>query len=354
MYSGAMIIVIIAGGSGTRLWPLSQGNHPKHLLKLTGQHSLMQNTFRRAALMTDEIYVITEASHADQVREQLPDLDSEHVIVEPGRRGTASCITLTLSHLQARHPTEETVVFLHADHHIVDTEGFALTVRAAANASLRHGAIALIGLEPTYPATGFGYIQMGKEHGVEEGLPVREVVSFLEKPDLETAEGYLKTGDYLWNLGLFAAPLGTWEKQLREYAPELFSAYEGLNALLGQDEKLAEYYMSLKSQPIDTALVEKSKRLVVVPGRFDWADIGSFFDLHKILQGDDGNSLAGDVSMIDCEDSMIHASDKPIIAIGLSGLIVVDTPEGLLVCTKEQSQLVGELSKRLAARKEPA
>lgn len=346
-----MIIVIIAGGSGTRLWPLSQGNHPKHLLKLTGQYSLLQNTFRRAALMTDEIYIIPEASHIDEVREQLPELPADHILVEPGRRGTASCVTWALAHLSLRHEASQPVVFLHADHHIIDTENFCRTVRAAANASVQTGAVALIGLEPTYPATGFGYIQMGAEHGIEEGLPVREVKSFLEKPDLKTAEDYLASGEYLWNLGLFAAPLGVWERQLREYAPDLFTAYEGLRALDGQKTKLPEYYLSLKSQPIDTALIEKSERLVVLPGKFDWADIGSFFDLHKILKGDDGNSLAGDVSMIDCEDSMIHASSKPIIAIGLSGLIVVDTPDGLLVCTKEQSQLVGELSKRLAARK---
>lgn len=344
-----MVIVIIAGGSGTRLWPLSQGDHPKHLLSLTGENSLLQNTYRRSRLITDDVYVVTEASHSKIVEQQVPELSSHQLIVEPGRRGTASCTVLALSRVAQNHDPDETVVFLHADHHIVDEDGFAATVRAAAQASKLKNSLALIGLEPTHPATGFGYIECGEEVALEEGLPVMLVKSFKEKPDAQTAKKYLKAGNYLWNLGLFAASLKLWRQEFEAYSPYYYEALVSLESLDG--EKLNKFYLELESAPIDTALIENTKQLVVIPGRFDWADIGSFFDLHKILQGNDGNVLKGDVHMIDCDDSMIHGTDKPIIAIGLSGLIVVDTPEGLLVCSKTQSQLVGELSKKLQAKK---
>ncbi len=344
-----MIICIIAGGSGTRLWPLSQPNYPKHLLRLTGKTSMLQNTFARAKGLTDDIYIITEASHAAEVREQLPDLEVSHVLVEPGRRGTASCIALALAIISRDQP-DETVVFLHADHHIIDTEGFGTTVRAAAQSSELDSRIALIGLEPTHAATGFGYIKSGREVRNVDGISVRTAERFVEKPSFEVAEGYLAEGNYLWNLGLFAAPVAVFVRAMRRHAPDLFAGFERLRQS-ETEEDLASAYLDLANQAIDYALMEKIDDLLVVPGRFDWADIGSYFDLHKILQGVDSNALSGDIYQIDCSDSMIHGSGKPIVAIGLSGIVVVDTPDGLLVCAKDQSQLVGDMVKQLQAKK---
>jgi mannose-1-phosphate guanylyltransferase len=343
-----MVIVIIAGGSGTRLWPLSQPNYPKHLLRLTGDNSLLQNTYERARQSTDKIYIVTEASHAGEVRDQLPELDPTHVLVEPGRRGTASCILLALATVNRDYPGE-TVVFLHADHHIVDAAGFTATVQAAATAAADEQRIALIGLTPTHPATGFGYIQAGPEIRQIDGLSVRRAEKFVEKPHFELAQEYVDSGDYLWNLGLFAAPVEVFVTEMSDYAPELHQGYLDLSAALGSDA-LDETYLNLKSEPIDTALMEKVSELLVVPGKFDWADVGSFFDLHNILQSADTNSLQGDIYQVDCTDSMVHGSSKPIVAIGLEGIIVVDTPEGLLVCAKDQSQKVGDLVKVLQAK----
>jgi len=196
-----MIIVIIAGGSGTRLWPLSQPDYPKHLLKLTGKNSLLQNTYNRAKAVASEIYIVTEISHSSEVQTQLPDLPPEHIIIEPARRGTASCIILALATIQAEHPDED-VAFIHADHHIIDVDGFTKTVTAACQAAREHTKITLIGLKPTYPATGFGYIQIGNVVETINGLDVHEATNFKEKPDFATAQKYLKGGDYLWNLGL--------------------------------------------------------------------------------------------------------------------------------------------------------
>lgn len=341
-----MIIVIIAGGSGTRLWPLSQPDYPKHLLSLTGTASLLQNTYRRAKAVTGDVYILPEASHSQEVAKQLPELAADRLIIEPARRGTASAIVLALAHIK-RTAHAETVIFLHADHNITDDEGFARTVRAAAAASAAAQKITLIGLKPNYPATGFGYIKVGGEVAISEGLPVLEVEQFVEKPKLELAQTYVASGRYLWNLGLFAAPVSVFEDNLQAFAPELHQAYQELGRHYGDPERQTAAYLELPARAIDTALIEKTDQIQVIPGRFDWADIGSFFDLHKLLAGKDRNALRGDVYQIDCEDSMIHGSTKPVIAVGLSGIVVVDTPEGLLVCAKEKSQLVGEAAKRL-------
>jgi mannose-1-phosphate guanylyltransferase len=347
-----MIIVIIAGGSGTRLWPLSQADYPKHLLKLTGEHSLLQNTYRRVCRLTDKIYVITEASHAEEVRKQLPELSQRQVIVEPARRGTASCFVLALATVYHQDKSDEPVVFLHADHHIVDEAGFALTVRVAAEASAQHQRITLIGIEPIYPATGFGYIEKKRLLEKTDGLEVSEVARFKEKPDLKTAEQFVKSGDYLWNMGQFAAPPSTYLQAFTKNAPYLADAYDRIFNSIGRDSDVERAYLELMNIAIEYALLEHMSDLLAVGGKFDWSDVGSFFDLHKLVQDRDQNSLQGDIELIDCQDVMIHGSDKPIVAIGLEGVVVVDSPNGLLVCAKDKAQLVGEAAKRLQKRTE--
>jgi mannose-1-phosphate guanylyltransferase len=339
-----MIVCIIAGGSGTRLWPLSQPDYPKHLLNLTGDRSLLQNTYDRVRQITDTIYVITEASHADDVRKQLPEMPADHAIVEPGRRGTASCIVLALATIAPDHPNE-TIAFVHADHHITDTAGFVRTVQAAGLAAAEAQKITLIGLKPTHPATGFGYIKIGDQTDELMGLPVHEVERFEEKPAYDVAKKYVSEGQYFWNLGLFVAPVATFLTVMKHSAPDLAEAYRTLKKLKG--DELKEAYLKLESQAIDIALIEKTDQILVLPGEFDWADVGSYLDLHKILKSKDDNSVEGEVYQVGCSDSMIHGSTRPIIAVGLEGVVVIDTPDGLLVCAKEQSQKVGDLVKQL-------
>ncbi len=343
-----MIITIIAGGSGTRLWPLSQSNYPNHLLKLTDENSLLQNTYARAQKVADQIFVVTESSHAHEVRHQLPELPTDHVLVEPARRGTASCIMLALAKAAQKFGGDEPVVFIHADSYIKDEEGFQQTLKAAADNSIRHGVVTLIGIKPTYPATGFGYIETG-ERLSDESVEVYEALRFKEKPDARTAQKFLDTGKFLWNMGLFAGSEQVFRKAFRDFEPRLERDY--LTLFEAQNDKeLKQAYLNLESGPIEYALAEKMDNLEVVAGTFDWADIGSFFDLHEILQDKDSNSLKGDVELIESDDVMVHGNDKPIVVIGLSGVVIVDSPNGLLVCAKEKSQLVGEAAKRLQNR----
>lgn len=346
-----MIIAIIAGGSGTRLWPLSTHDKPKHLLSLTTETSLLQNTYSRAKLLTDNIYVVPEASHADQVAKQLPELEAHKIIVEPARRGTASCIMLALAHIGQYHAADEPVVFMHADYQITDNQLFAKTVEVAAKSCVREQAITLIGLKPTYPATGFGYIETADRLPDVDNRELYRVSTFKEKPDLATAKSYIKSGNYLWNLGLFAAPTAVFERETELNNKALYENYQQLKQNIKQPQDITPIYLKMESQPIEPALIEKSKNIIVVPGEFDWLDIGSFFDLHKVLKQADGNTQKGNVTLVECEDVMVHGGDKPVIAIGLSGVVVVDTPDGLLVCAKEKSQLVGDVVKQLGLTK---
>ena len=339
-----MTIVIIAGGQGTRLWPLSRPEQPKHLLSLINEDSLLQNTISRVESLTKSIYIVPEASHAEDVKRQLPKYRN-NIITEPTRKGTAHCIIFALKELKNKISPDEVIVFLHADHHIGDIDSFKETVEATVKASKEMSKITLIGVAPDYPATGFGYIKTGKEVMNENGLPVMRVEKFVEKPDEKTARSYFKSKQYLWNLGLFAGSINTFEKEIKKSNKDLWKRYNQLF-----EKGALNNYMEFPNEPIDTALIEKVKDLIVVPGHFDWADVGSFKDLYEILRNGDSNVHRGEVYDIDSKESLVIADKKPIITIGLDNLIVIDTPEGILVCPKDKCQLVKDGVEKLKSK----
>jgi len=217
-----MISVIIAGGSGTRLWPLSTSANPKQLLKLTNDYTMVQNTYNRAATFSKEIYVVPDTTMAGALRDQLPVLDDKHCIVEPGRRGTANCIVAALVQIAKDHDHDEPIAFMSTDHQIRDTEGLARSFKRAGEVSTSQNEISLIGIEPTYPATGFGYIE---RDGDIKGFPgVYNVQSFKEKPDFDTAKQYMRSGRYLWNCGYFVGSVNTFLHEMKRSAPDLHKA----------------------------------------------------------------------------------------------------------------------------------
>ncbi len=335
-----MITVILAGGSGTRLWPLSTSDKPKHLLALSGEQTMIQDTFMRAQMAGDEVYVLVDAAHKELVKEQLgEDIDEDHLIIQPEPLGTAPCIALALAYISARHEGEATVAFMHADHHIVDKDAFVASVDTAKTQSERNQSLALIGIAPNYPATGFGYIQRGEL--IEEDC--YWVSSFKEKPDQATAEAYIASGEYYWNLGLFAAPLGVFVAEIERHAPSLHEGYKSMRELVSDGRSVDELYGELEEQGIEPAVIEKSSRVVVVEGGFDWMDIGSFKDLYDSLPKSDENSnaLEGNVVCVDATDSIvIEQTDRPVAVMGLDNVAVISTDKGLLVCHKQYSQQV--------------
>lgn len=345
-----MIIVIIAGGSGTRLWPLSTPEYPKHLLKIDGnKDSLLQSTYDRARQLSDKVYVVTENGHTHHVRDQLKDLPDDSFIVEPARRGTASCIIAALSKISKKHDEDEPIAFMHADHYIRDTVGFLHSLKVAAESATKTKRIVLIGIEPTYAATGFGYIKKGKLS--DEQSLVFEVDSFKEKPDNTAALEYLNSGEYLWNGGYFVASLNTFKTSMKEVAPDQLKNLEALNNAEGSD--FEKTYLGFENIAIDYVLIEKVKNLLVVQATFDWMDVGSFSDLHDAIGGDDkGNYTTGKVELEEVENSIVQNSeDKPVAVIGLENIAVINTPQGLVITRKDISQKVGEVSKRFNGTK---
>jgi mannose-1-phosphate guanylyltransferase len=343
-----MITVIIAGGSGTRLWPLSTPAYPKHLLKINGDSkSLLQNTYERAKKISNGIYVVTDASHAHHIKEQLPELGEEAFIIEPARRGTASCIVAALKHLTGKHEANEPVAVLSADHYIRDTVGFEISFKVAAEASQRTGRIVLVGVEPDYPATGFGYIQKGDVF--DESSFVFNVHSFKEKPVHEIAKKYVKSGQYLWNCGYFVGSLTTFKKNMKAHAPTLLANYEALLACKTH-EAYEKTYLSFETDTIDYALIENTDDLLVVPAAFDWLDMGSYGDMHKAVGGDErGNHIHGDnVELEWVENSFIQNYEtKPVVVVGLDNVVVIISPNGILIARKDLAQKIGEVSKRI-------
>lgn len=345
-----MITVIIAGGSGTRLWPLSTPEYPKHLLKLTSDRTMLQQAYDRARRLGDIVYVVTEASHSDHVREQLSELPHDAFIIEPGRRGTAHCIIMALDFIARRHDKNEPVAFIHSDHNVRDIDGFVRSFHVAARISQERNEITLIGIEPTFPATGFGYIQ--RNGVIDENAGAYEVESFKEKPDFETAKQYVASGNYLWNCGYFVGSINTFLDEMQRSAPDLIASYEKLSSVANPEaNEYKDAYLELDNQVIDIALIEKAQGLVVVSASFDWMDVGNFKDLHDANPADENNNYfkGENIHTIEVENAFIRNEDsqKHVAIIGLDNVVVVNTANGLLVARKDLSPRVGEIAKKI-------
>ena len=345
-----MITVIIAGGSGTRLWPLSTSKKPKQLLALTAERTMVQQAYDRAKKLGDIIYIVTEASHAAALKSQLPELPDSAFLTEPGRRGTAHCIVFALDYIARNHDKGEPVAFIHADHNVRDLNGFARSFATAADVSVANNEIVLLGIEPTFPSTGFGYIE--RDGLIDAAAGIYNVESFKEKPDYETALEYVASGNYLWNCGYFVGSVGTFLDEMRESAPQLSATYGALAAI--PEHGGAEYndaYLALDNQVIDVALIEKARKLAVVSANFDWMDIGNFKDLHDVVAKDQaGNYLHGDnIHTIEVEEVYVRNEEpnKPLAIIGLDNVVVINTPDGILVARKDVSAKCGDIAKKL-------
>lgn len=345
-----MITVIIAGGSGTRLWPLSTSNQPKQLLALTGERTLVQQAYDRATKLGDTVYVVTEASHAAALRAQIPELGDDNFLIEPGRRGTAHCIVFALDYIARHHDRQEPVAFIHSDHNVRDLNGFARSFNAAAKVSAQNNEIVLIGIEPNFPSTGFGYIE--RNGAIDEAAGVYNVESFKEKPDYDTAVRYMESGNYLWNCGYFVGSVDTFLNEMQRSAPELQQNFDRLAQIndFGSDE-YNQAYLSLDNQVIDIALIEKAEQLAVVSASFDWMDIGNFKDLHDVVVKDEANNyMKGEnIHAIEVENTFVRNEepDKPIAVIGLDNIVVVNTKDGILVARKDVSAKAGDVAKKL-------
>jgi mannose-1-phosphate guanylyltransferase len=311
---------------------------------------MVQQAYDRATRLGDTVYVVTEASHAEALRAQLPELPDESFLIEPGRRGTAHCIIFALDYIARHHDHSEPVAFIHSDHNVRDLTGFAHSFATAGKISTENNEIVLIGIEPTFPSTGFGYIE--RDGVLDEEAGVYNVESFKEKPDFDTAQHYVESGNYLWNCGYFVVSVDTFLAEMQRSAPDLQKNYELLAGLSAHgDDAYNEAYLSLDNQVIDIALIEKAQQLAVVSASFDWMDIGNFKDLHDVVPKDeDGNYMKGEnIHPIEVENVYIRNEEagKPVAVIGLDNIVVVNTPDGILVARKDMSAKAGDVAKKL-------
>jgi len=344
--------VIPAGGAGTRLWPLSRAGSPKFLHDLSGSgRSLLQSTWDRLEPLTgDRVVVVTGRAHEAAVRDQLPDLPADQLLAEPSPRDSMAAIGWAAAVLEARDPQAVLGSFA-ADHVIDDPEAFGRCVEAAVDAAA-DGFLVTIGIGPTYPATGFGYIEVGERLG--DG-PAHAVAEFVEKPDRARAEAYLATGRFRWNAGMFVVRASVLLDLLATWHPDLA---QSLRTLAAQPGRLDELWPGLEKIAIDHAVAEpasRAGRVAVVPGTFGWDDVGDFASLGGLLPEADGMpgarilGNAADVRVVDSTGVVVPASGRLVAVVGLEDVVVVDTPDALLVMAKDRAQDVKSVVDALRA-----
>ncbi|TNM42733.1 mannose-1-phosphate guanylyltransferase [Nocardioides albidus] len=341
--------VVPAGGAGTRLWPLSRSGSPKFLHDLTGSgRSLLEQTHDRLApLVADRVLVVTGAAHRSAVLDQLPTLADEGVVAEPSARDSMAAIGLAAALLESRGA--EIMGSFAADHVIPDPDAFAVAV-ADAVAAARDGWLVTIGIEPTFASAAFGYIRQGDALA---GHPsARRVVEFVEKPSVPVAEQYVASGDYRWNAGMFVVRPTVLLDLLGEQDPAFAAT---LRAIAAEPERLPELWETLPRIAIDHAVAEPAAaagKVVTIPGAFGWDDIGDFDSLATLLGDSDACSVLGDpglTRLIDASGIVVPGSGRTIAVIGLDDVVVVDTPDALLVTTRARAQEVKDV---VAALKE--
>ena len=340
--------VIMAGGSGTRFWPASRSRRPKQLLPLMGDQSLLAATFRRITRLVSpsHVLVVTAAALADATRAALPLLPRENLLAEPAPRNTAPCIGWATRVVRARE-ADALVAVLPSDHHVVDEAGFVATVeRALAVAALRD--LATIGIAPTRPDTGFGYIEMGAPIDGVEGA--REVARFVEKPDLARAKDYVATGRFLWNGGMFFFRASRMDAAITTHLPDLA---KGLDAMT-TDAAIADTFPRLPSISIDYGVVERVATtpgsIGVVPGDFGWSDVGSWESTYELAEKDAaGNAAPTSAVLVEANGNLVRA-EKTVALIGVDDLVVVETSDAILVMPRSRAQDVRAVVDALKAR----
>lgn len=348
--------IIMAGGSGTRFWPKSRRHRPKQLLTLTGERSLIQQTFDRIGPLAsaDCVRIVTGADQVAAIAAQLPEIPSGNLIAEPAPRDTAACVALAAMCVAHDDP-DGVMVVMPADHVIRPESAFVRTIEAALKVIEKEPeALVTFGIRPTRPETGYGYIEHAEELDRHGEVPVYRVAQFREKPDRPTAEQFLATGRFSWNSGIFVWKASTILAELARHRPSLFEAMKPIRDALGTpgyDEVLKSVFPTLEKVPIDKAVMEKSAHVRMLEVLFDWNDVGDWRALADLEAGDDnGNVVQGAVKIADCADSIIVNEDgKLIAALGLEGVVVVVSGSVTLVAKKDKLDSLKALVESLGA-----
>lgn len=330
-----MKIVIMAGGKGTRFWPRSVGTKPKQFLALTSERTMIQQTYWqfREWLPKEDIYILTTLYYSPLILEQIPELDHEQLIIEPDQRDTGPCIALSALHFLSRG-MDDVLVTTPSDHYIPEGNALKEALIEAAEAAESSSSIITLGVVPTRPETGYGYIETSAEAWRGNVYPVKR---FIEKPSLDRAQQLFHQKNYYWNSGIFIWKPSTIAKNMKQFQSHLW------NTLSNNMDDLERVYPQLDKISIDYAVLEKSDQIYNIPVHFTWDDIGSWTSMERVHPVDqDGNIIFGEVSSVSSSNNIIYSEQQKTIVIGLEGLIVVSTKDGLLVCRKTDEQKIKE------------
>jgi mannose-1-phosphate guanylyltransferase len=343
----------MAGGVGSRFWPKSRNHYPKQFIDILGTgQSLLQMTYYRFLKICDpsRIFVLTNNDYASLVLEQLP-IDQQNILIEPSRNNTAPCIAYANAKITKLNP-DANIVVAPSDHLIIKEEEFLKTLNLALDFSSKNDVLVTLGIQPTRPDTGYGYIKYKSEQGArnkEHIEAIKKVETFVEKPQLEVAEEYLKRGDYLWNAGIFVWNATSLQKAMKSHAPEIYELFQQGDELYGTSDEagfIEEFYPKSKNISIDFAIMEKANNVYTIPADIGWSDLGTWASLYDISKEDDGNAINTKRKLLeDTENCMISVNNnKGVVIKGLKDFIVVDDDKVLLIYPKSAEQEIKQVS----------
>jgi len=334
--------VILAGGYGERFWPKSKPDIPKQLFSISGKKTLLEETLDRIShlIPKERIFIVTNKDIGAKILSAIPRLKVDNIIAEPMRKNTAPAIALASLYLKNRDK-EAVMAILPADHFIPDKEMFLKILSIAYEYAQKKESLITLGIKPTRPETGYGYIEVGKQIATKNGVSIYEVKSFREKPDQETAKKFLSSGGYLWNSGMFIWHVETILDAFSKFMPELYSK---LMKIQNNELKVEEFFQEVENISIDFGIMEKAKNIFMIEGDFKWDDIGSWNALERIYPKDENKNVVLTKHIgIDTQNCIITGEGKLIATIGISDLIVVDTKEAILICPKKRAEEVKKI-----------
>src|SRR3989339_1742883 len=350
-----MKLIIMAGGRGTRLWPMSRQGMPKQFQKLVSDKTMLQDTFERLKniVSASDIFVSTNKEYADIVKKQLNEMPAENIISEPVGRSTAPCIALSAAVISARYGNE-TIGFFPADH-LINNPTDLLEAIKNANQILNSDPECLItfGINPSAPETGLGYIEKGNPFQEVGGTKFFKAKRFVEKPNLETAQKYLDSGNLFWNSGMFLFKTDTIIEKFKAYAPDIYARLVKIKNAVGTpdfEKVLEEEFPQMDKISIDYAVMENDPNVIVAPVAIDWSDVGSWTALKDTLIGNNKEHLVkitGEHLDFDSENLLVYGDEKLVVTIGAKDLIIVDSPDAILIADRNKSQMVSDVVKKL-------